>query len=1159
MLLGNDDDDLDFAVQPGSSKLAKLFTDTEAAKADNSSLTYTPPRQPSSKNVDAQNAGSLSLLHATAVQAFKYENGKPVNQGKLGAAILGNHESTLYKLILYKGKQQHIAVAAINQQFIFKAQGNNFLSFLDNERTSWSVKFENEQSSVEFAKQVVLAKANSLGSSLSSFGNIITQDICLGEGEPLDNNGVAVIRYTGWLLSNHSLGKVFDTNADAEKPLKVKLGKGKVIKGWEDGLQGCKQKSRRLLVVPPLLAYGSQGLANTVPSNATLIFDISISKAKSGRDSTRSTTPVSNTGSEAERPETRSLSHSSVDESIRARGASLSEQLSQAASSGAESDKARLLSRMAKMGNQILPLVGAVPARPSSESEPEDEPPALQQTTRPQPALRADSPKPSVKPRSTQPLPAPQPIMQPVIQPMVAQYAGMPHQASAASAAQQMAVYQSQPQFAGGLGAYPYHQQGLVLPPQPYQAAPMAPLSATVPDGQLPLLLSETRSQNTEIRLGLSKVADKVDTVLSKLDSMRPPQAASSMTPYMDSEVLLHNIQRIVQENIKLKEESGEKGNKIQALNEKICDLLQRNQRFMEESNTMLEQRSDSLHSSAAHSQARLHTLEKEKLEVTEKLNEAQSLVSSLKAELSEKQQRDSKMQEQLEELRSHSQEKENILLSLENSLKEARQQKHELEARLAKFEEQVLDLERLKNNLEKNLSERTQKLQDDRKRADEELDDVKMTHEKEIERLQTKLHQLMAAQSSQQVADLEAELRNEWQARCEKQVAEVEKKLGQRLQELEEEKCQLEQKLRKLPSESSLSVTTGSVKELAELGEEVERLRVWKVKYEELSRSKDEAADAYESRIRKLLSENQALKSSGGLANAAFDFDAELKKIMNTLFRLLQREFSCAESYSRSEATSIILETIKYYTTEVLKMRHSKTSTVATGSGDGSSQNPKEGGTESKTSSTKSEVHSEPAAKDTGSAMMAKFSEPPAATEAATEVKTGSADAGSTDAGSTDAGSADAGSADAGSVNAETGDAGNGGAGNGGAGNGGAGNGGAGTGDARNGGADAGDMHPRLEGDSSEVAAAEEKPKQVQEEDAPASGDNAEKSVVNDPKKQPKVEPVPDWEQTKLDELAEDSNKRYVYFHPRTKSWKPQPPPPPLFDDDDDEDDWLK
>ncbi|CAN7990688.1 unnamed protein product [Ixodes pacificus] len=476
-------------------------------------------------------------------------------------------------------------------------------------------------------------------------------------------------------------------------------------------------------------------------------------------------------------------------------------------------------------------------------------------------------------------------------------------------------------------------------------------------------------------------------------------------------------------------------------------------------------------------------------------------------------------MQEQLEELRSRSQEKENILLSLENSLKEARQQKHELEARLAKFEEQVLDLERLKNNLEKNLSEKTQKLKDDRKRADEELDDVKMTHEKEIERLQTKLHQLMAAQSSQQVADLEAELRNEWQARCEKQVAEVEKKLGQRLQELEEEKCQLEQKLGKLPSESSLSVTTGSVKELAELGEEVERLRVWKVKYEELSRSKDEAADAYESRIRKLLSENQALKSSGGLANAAFDFDAELKKIMNTLFRLLQREFSCAESYSRSEATSIILETIKYYTTEVLKMRHSKTSTVATGSGDGSSENPK-GGTESKTSSTKSEVHSEPAAKDTGSAMMAKFSEPPAAIEAATEVKTGSADAGSADPGSADPGK---------------------------------------TGDAGTGGADAGNMHPRLEGDSSKVAAAEEKPKQVQEEDAPASGDNSEKSVVNEPKKQPKVEPVPDWEHTKVDELAEDSNKRYVYFHPRTKSWKPQPPPPPLFDDDDDEDDWLK
>lgn len=1108
MLLGNDDDDLDFAVQPGSSKLASLFTDTEAAKADNSSLTYTPPRQPSSKNVDSQNAASLSLLYATAVQAFKYENGKPVNQGKLGVAILGHHESALYKLVLYKGKQQHITGAAINQQFIFKAQGNNFSSFLDNERTSWSVKFDNEQSLTDFAIQVLLAKANSLGPGLASLGHVITQDVCLGEGEALESGGVAVIRYTSWLLNNHSLGKkAFDTNVNAEKPLKVKLGKGKVLKGWEDGLLGCKLKSRRLLVVPPSLGYGSQGLANAVPSNSTLICDISIIKLKSGRDSTRSSTPVSIPGNEVERPETRSLSHSSADESIRARGASLSEQLNQAAS-GAESDKARLLSRMAKMGNQILPLVGAVPARPSSESETEDEPPAVQQATRLQPAPRADSPKPSIKPRNAQPLPAPQSMMQPIIQPMVASYAGMPHQASV-TPAQQMAVYQSQPQFAGALGAYPYHQQGLVLPPQPYQTAPMAPLGATVADGQLPLLLSETRSQNTEIRLGLSKVADKVDTVLSKLDTMRPSQSASSMTPYMDSEVLLHNIQRIVQENVKLKEESGEKNNKIQALNEKICDLLQRNQRFMEESNTMLEQRSDSLHTSAAHSQARLHTLEKEKLEVTERLNEAQSLVSSLKAELSERQLRDLKVQEQLEELRSHSQEKENASLSMENSLKEARQQKQELEARLARYEEQVLDLERLKANLEKSLLEKTQKLQDDRKKADEEMDDVKVAHEKEIERLHTKLHQLKAAQSSQQVADLEEEMRKEWQARCEKQTAEVEKKLGQRLEQLEEEKRQLEQKLRVVPSESNPNVASGSVKGLAELQDEVERLRVWKVKYEELSKSKDEATDVYKSHISKLLSENQALKSSSGLVNATFDFDAELKKIMNTLFRLLQREFSSGESYSRNDAIRIVLETIRDYTNEILKMRHSKAFAAATPSGDGSSEKPKGRCTESETSSMKSEVQHEATAEDNSSASIPNASEHPTATTTATttaaEVKVGSADAGKEVAGSAEAATTEAAAADA-----QTADADN---------------------------AEAGSRHPHSESDSSKVAAAEEKPKQLQEENALASGVNSEEVVVNDPKKQPEGELAkePDW------------------------SWKPQPPPPPLFDDDEDEDDWLK
>ena len=48
------------------------------------------------------------------------------------------------------------------------------------------------------------------------------------------------------------------------------------IQGWETGVIGMKKNGKRLLVIPPGLAYGSQGMGNRVPANATLIFEVEI-------------------------------------------------------------------------------------------------------------------------------------------------------------------------------------------------------------------------------------------------------------------------------------------------------------------------------------------------------------------------------------------------------------------------------------------------------------------------------------------------------------------------------------------------------------------------------------------------------------------------------------------------------------------------------------------------------------------------------------------------------------------------------------------------------------------------------------------------------------------------------------------------------------------
>eukprot|EP01038_Epipyxis_sp_PR26KG_P016083 gene16083-21844_t len=79
------------------------------------------------------------------------------------------------------------------------------------------------------------------------------------------------MKYVGKLKSNN---KVFD--ASAKKPFQFKLGKGEVIKGWDIGCWGMAVGEQRRLTIPPEKAYGKSGSPPTIPSNATLVFDVTL-------------------------------------------------------------------------------------------------------------------------------------------------------------------------------------------------------------------------------------------------------------------------------------------------------------------------------------------------------------------------------------------------------------------------------------------------------------------------------------------------------------------------------------------------------------------------------------------------------------------------------------------------------------------------------------------------------------------------------------------------------------------------------------------------------------------------------------------------------------------------------------------------------------------
>lgn len=85
-----------------------------------------------------------------------------------------------------------------------------------------------------------------------------------------------MVNYTGKLLE----GKTFDSNEDSAfhhpEPFKLILGRGQVIKGWDEGLQLFNKGTKATLYIPSVLAYGSQDRSPQIPANSILVFDVNL-------------------------------------------------------------------------------------------------------------------------------------------------------------------------------------------------------------------------------------------------------------------------------------------------------------------------------------------------------------------------------------------------------------------------------------------------------------------------------------------------------------------------------------------------------------------------------------------------------------------------------------------------------------------------------------------------------------------------------------------------------------------------------------------------------------------------------------------------------------------------------------------------------------------
>ena len=112
---------------------------------------------------------------------------------------------------------------------------------------------------------------------------MITTDSGLQYEDSIEGSGAVAaagksdsVHYSGWLYEAGERGRKFDSSKDRGRPFRFDLGAGRVIRGWDEGVQGMKVGGTRLLVIPPELGYGARGAGGVIPPNATLLFEVEL-------------------------------------------------------------------------------------------------------------------------------------------------------------------------------------------------------------------------------------------------------------------------------------------------------------------------------------------------------------------------------------------------------------------------------------------------------------------------------------------------------------------------------------------------------------------------------------------------------------------------------------------------------------------------------------------------------------------------------------------------------------------------------------------------------------------------------------------------------------------------------------------------------------------
>jgi len=108
--------------------------------------------------------------------------------------------------------------------------------------------------------------------SIKTASGLGIEDLVVGDGATASAGQRVSVHYTGWLEN----GTKFDSSKDRGEPFMFSLGRGEVIRGWDEGVSGMKVGGKRKLTIPAALGYGTRGAGGVIPPNATLLFEVEL-------------------------------------------------------------------------------------------------------------------------------------------------------------------------------------------------------------------------------------------------------------------------------------------------------------------------------------------------------------------------------------------------------------------------------------------------------------------------------------------------------------------------------------------------------------------------------------------------------------------------------------------------------------------------------------------------------------------------------------------------------------------------------------------------------------------------------------------------------------------------------------------------------------------